>query len=293
MSDFKLLTQREIIDILIGDTIIFEKETQQFRLPYLSGPILCAISTRFGLEQSYTWGGGMSRWQYLKELLDYLDNKGSVGDFIKYLLDFSNFQDVLKDVKDRKDIQDYYKDIVKSAITAINSHLYYSGKELLFINSNFIVADIGEAIIVPTDKISNISVEYIKGLVNRVEEDMRSQQYDSVVTKSRTLIEEVIIYVLEQKEIPVPTSGNLLELYKSCKIALGMKQDRSWDKRILEMLSGLEKIINAISGMRNINSDAHGVGVARIDIKEREAKLIINATITMCEYILDVYESHK
>lgn len=37
MSDFKLLTQRKIVDILIGDVAILEKEDKQFRLPYLSG----------------------------------------------------------------------------------------------------------------------------------------------------------------------------------------------------------------------------------------------------------------
>lgn len=91
----------------------------------------------------------------------------------------------------------------------------------------------------------------------------------------------------------MPTSGNLIELYRECKVALGMVQDKSWDKRILEMLSGLEKIVNAVSGMRNTNSDAHGAGSARIEIKEREARLIVNSAITMCEYILDVYESQK
>ena len=72
-----------------------------------------------------------------------------------------------------------------------------------------------------------------------------------------------------------------------------MIQDKTWDKRILEMLSGLEKIVNAICGMRNTNSDAHGVGSARIEIKEREARLIVNTSMTMCEYILDVFDSQK
>ncbi|MBO5856396.1 MAG: abortive infection family protein, partial [Alistipes sp.] len=109
----------------------------------------------------------------------------------------------------------------------------------------------------------------------------------------RTLVEEVIIYILEQRNILVPTSGNLLELYRECKVTLGMIQDKSWDKRILEMLSGLEKIVNAICGMRNTNSDAHGVGSARIEIKEREARLIVNSSIILCEYVLDVFDSKK
>lgn len=204
-----------------------------------------------------------------------------------------NFNDVLSEIHDSKTVKAYYSEIIASAISMINGQLLYSHKELRSINAQFVIADIGEPAIIPTEKVSSITVEYIRGLVGRVEEDLYSKHYDSVVTKSRTLVEEVIIYILEQRGIPVPTSGNLIELYRECKATLGMLQDKSWDKRILEMLSGLEKIVSAVSGMRNTNSDAHGAGSARIEIKEREARLIVNSAITMCEYILDVYESQK
>ncbi len=293
MSDFNLLTQREIIDVLIGDTTVLEKDGMQFKLPYLSGPKLCEISTRFGLERLYTWGGGMSRWAYLKELIEYLDQHGNVGELIKDLLDFSKFHDMLKGIKDRELIKACYSDIIASSISMINVQLFYHHKELRLLNSNFVIVDIRDVPTVSANKVFSINVEYIRGLINRVEDDLRNKQYDSVVTKSRTLIEEVIIYILEQRKISIPTSGKLPELYRECKATLGMTQDKSWDKRVLEMLSGLEKIVNAISGMRNTNSDAHGAGSTRIEIKEREARLIMNASITMSEYILDVYDSQK
>ena len=294
MSDFKLLVQREIIDILIGDTVIFEKDDKQFRLPYLSGPMLCDISTKFGLECIYSWkGGGKSRWQYLKDLIEYLDQRDDVDELLKELFDFGKFNQIFNDCRNREEIKQNYLAIIESTISAINAQLHYSHKELLFVNNSFVVSDIGKPITVPTEHISSMNVEYVRGLVGRVEEDLCSKQYDSVVTKSRTLVEEVIIYILEQRGVTVPTSGNLPELYKGCKATLGMTQDRSWDKRILEMLSGLEKIVSAICGMRNTNSDAHGVGSARIEIKEREARLIVNSSITLCEYILEVYDSQK
>lgn len=294
MSDFKLFAQRDIIDILIGDIVVLEKDDKQFRLPYLSGPMLCAISTKFGLECTYTFGGGgKSRWQYLKDLIEYLDQRDSVDDLLKELFDFRRFNQILKGYRNRDEIEQCYKEIIQSTIASINAQLLYSHKEIVCINNRFVISDIGKPIAIPTEKVTCISAEYIRGLVGRVEEDLYNKQYDSVVTKSRTLVEEVIIYILEQRNVAVPTSGNLLELYRECKATLGMIQDKSWDKRILEMLSGLEKIVNAICGMRNTNSDAHGVGSARIEIKEREARLIVNASITICEYILDVFDSQK
>ena len=59
------------------------------------------------------------------------------------------------------------------------------------------------------------------------------------------------------------------------------------------MLSGLEKIIQTIAEMRNINSDAHGVGSKRINITKREAELIINASMTITTYFLQVYEDFR
>ena len=80
-------------------------------------------------------------------------------------------------------------------------------------------------------------------------------------------------------------------LREECKKALGMKQCSKWDKRINDMVSGLNKIIDSVGDMRNSNSDAHGVGSERIEIKDREAKLVANATVALCEYFLDVFNS--
>ena len=59
------------------------------------------------------------------------------------------------------------------------------------------------------------------------------------------------------------------------------------------MLSGLEKIIQAIAEMRNTNSDAHGVGSKRIEIRKHEAQLVVNSAISFCEYILSVFDSKQ
>lgn len=292
MSNFKLLEQKEIINILIGDTVLLEKDDKQYCMPYLSGPQLCEISKKYGLECEYSWSGGAkSRWQYMKDLIEYLDINNAVEELIKDLFDFGKFSKILRECKSRDEIEGRYNDIIQAAITAINAVLFYSHKEILHINNRYIISEIGSSVVLPADNITHISVEYIRGLIARVEEDLCNKRYDSVVTKSRTLVEEVIIHILEQRVVTVPTSGRLPELYRECKATLGMTQNKLWDKRILEMLSGLEKIIVAISEMRNTNSDAHGVGSARIDIKEREARMIVNASITLSEYILDVFNS--
>ena len=72
-----------------------------------------------------------------------------------------------------------------------------------------------------------------------------------------------------------------------------MRQDKGYDGRVNSLLGGLEKIVQSVAEMRNVNSDSHGVGRNRIAIKESEARLVMNSAVTFSEYILDIYKNHK
>lgn len=78
------------------------------------------------------------------------------------------------------------------------------------------------------------------------------------------------------------------DLYKQVKDSYNMHGDANTDKRINTLLSGLEKIVSAISEMRNKDSDAHGVGASRITIDEHHARLFVNAAMAMADFILSV-----
>ena len=67
-----------------------------------------------------------------------------------------------------------------------------------------------------------------------------------------------------------------------------MHANSEMDKRINTLLSGLEKIVSSISEMRNKASDSYGVGKNRIAIEEHHARLIVNASVTMSEFVLSV-----
>lgn len=55
----------------------------------------------------------------------------------------------------------------------------------------------------------------------------------------------------------------------------------------------MTKIISAVSEMRNGNSDAHGLGKERpYDIKDYHARLVVNASITLAEFILSVAQNN-
>ena len=111
---------------------------------------------------------------------------------------------------------------------------------------------------------------------------------DSALTKSRTLLEEVFCYVIEQKGDTLSDKGDIGKLYKQVKDLYNMHTDSNMDKRINTLLSGLEKIVSSIAEMRNKASDSHGVGANRITIADHHARLYVNSAMTMADFILSV-----
>lgn len=211
---------------------------------------------------------------------------------LAYLFSDSNFAKVLKGLT-RREIEELHSTIINTTIEKINGILYFGGHELVFLGNNILIKEISTDIEIAIPDITKIDREYIVDISNRALIDIDNGNFDSAITKSRTLLEEVFCYVIElQKEIPTE-SGDINKLYQQAKSLYNMHQNSQLDKRINMLLSGLEKILKAISEMRNKDSDAHGVGNKRIKIEKHHAQLFVNASMTMSEFMLAVAEKTK
>lgn len=143
-------------------------------------------------------------------------------------------------------------------------------------------------IVIETPAIVCVNREYIIDISTRAIRDVENGEYDSAITKSRTLLEEVFCHAIEAKGEEPSDSGDIGRLYNHVKTLYNMHQDRDVDRRINSLLSGLEKILASIAQMRNESSDSHGVGERRINIKEHHARLFVNSAMTMADFILSV-----
>ena len=295
-SKFGLLRDKSILSILDGDVnfgplVINGKESSiNISMPYLSGPTLCEISNKFGLPATYGWNGGaQSRWGYLDDLLDYCIQNKCESDLLAFLFSKGQFVDKLRG--QTPEVIDYaYPQIVDTVIKQINGALYFGGNELIRTGNTFAIHKIGTAVKVAAPAIKTIERTYITDISERAMKDILDGNYDSAITKSRTLLEEVFCYVIEKKgEVP-SESGDIGKLYNQVKQLYNMHQDKNIDKRINSLLSGLEKILTAISEMRNKGSDSHGVGAKRINISDHHARLFVNSAMTMAEFVLAVSE---
>lgn len=298
MNDtFSLLRNKKIIEILDGDTQFGDYEfddctSVKIAMPYLSGSELCELSTLFGLPVSYSWGGGaLSRWQYLDNLLEYCIQQKKCSNLLFHMFSLKQFSKNLSG-HGPNEIKEAHRTIVEKVIEQINGLLFFSDNELRIIGNNYMIKPIGSRIEVAVPQIKTIDREYIKSISSRAMRDIEQNDFDSAITKSRTLIEETFYYVIEKKNETPSDSGDINKLFKQVKTLYHMHTDANTDKRINRLLSGLNSIVSAVAEMRNKDSDAHGVGANRISIDEHHARLFVNASMVMVDFILSVQQKN-
>lgn len=297
-NPFSLLRNKEIIAILDGDTKYGDYEFEDFStikisMPYLSGADLCALSTLFGLPATYSWNGGaLSRWQYLDNLLEYCIKYNKCSSLLAHMFSLNQFSKMLNG-HSADEINEAHKTIVSTILEKINGLLFFGGNELIVNGKNFVIHPIRNRVEIAAPAIKTIDREYIKSISSRAMRDIEQNDFDSAITKSRTLLEETFCYVIEKKnEIP-SDSGDIGKLYKQVRTLYNMHTDANTDRRINTLLSGLSSIVSAIAEMRNKDSDAHGVGANRIPIEEHHTRLFVNAAIAMADFILSIEQKSK
>lgn len=285
---FKLLQRKDIYEFLEGNgEPLITFNGKKYGLPYYTGSQLQDLCSSFGLTDIVCG----SRWCYVDALLKYAIEKQRCDELFQLLFNEKQF-DNLQDIEDIDDVDRVYKQIIEKAIEYINHSIRMTRNEFVCLNGHYMIVECGKAPVIETPKLNVRSIPYVQGLRERCKADFNSGNYDSVITKSRTTIEEILVQILEEKGVTEIAKGDLIKLYNQVKTAYNMQQGSDKDKRVNNLLSGLERIIQSIAEMRNANSDAHGVGSRRIAIRECEARLVMNSSITFSEYIISIHDGH-
>ena len=290
------LKVKEIVEILDGDVPLGYFESLNFppmpfevKMPRLSGPEICTLANRFGA--TLTYDQSKARWEYMFDLIDYGISSGKAIDIISYLFNEANFARKRDPELSSRDFKIYYKRTVVLALERINSLLDFDGIKMVVANKKVLLVPNVDTSEVSLKNIKSVKRDYIKSIFERAIDEVEAENYDSAITKARTTLEEVFIYVLEEKELsPNEKKGDIGKLYKQVRDEYHMHQDKDADKRINKLLSGLNSIVSAVAEMRNKSGDAHGMGKKRLNIDKHHARLAVNAAMIMADFILSVEE---
>lgn len=295
-EDYVLVNQRTIIDLLI--------EGEVFQ--YLSGSDIQGLGKKFGITDV-----GGSRWFMLETIFNQLHAKGKTERFLKYFFFEMNNNSAVKEViRDNEFNQPKYDEIAEiteesqennravakflrqELLERVNIELAISDKKLIAVNNGIKIVDYDsepEIIASTTEIIDN---EYINDLLEKSMKSLIEEDFDSVVTKSRTLMESVFIQILHENNVSFKENGNISQYRTSVNKALNMRPDNNWNKDVSNMITGLNRIIDSISNMRNNNSDAHGSS-NRVRINSSEAELILNTAVNVSKYYLEINARKK
>ena len=298
MTSFQYLANRIIDRYLSGYEPIYTEESSidhplgvSVSLPLITGE-LHDLYDHFGYDinkVSCVSNG------YISELILYLDQNNRVPELLAYLFSFKRFRGILGMLTDPQEIRKAHNQMIEWTIAKINASLIYDNLHLVLEDNVFSIYEIGDnPIPIEVIEIKKVTKSYIQGFPSRIAADIQKQNFDSVVSHSRTLLEDVFMYIINDYTHKTnKSSGDLLKIWKECKVILNLTVQSDWDKDMKEFASGLEKIIQSISRMRNSNSDAHGTGDNRHPIEESEARFIANLSTCYCEYVLRRYEEIK
>lgn len=283
---FKLLQKKEIYEFLEGSgEPLISYKGKSYGMPYYSRPQLEKTCLDFG----YTGFTAGSRWEYVEGLLDFAITQGRCDELLKFFLSEERFEQ-LRELESMDEIDAVYRSLFEAAIAFINKSIKMARKELVYTGSCFHIVDIGQIPVIAAPALHVLDLPYVRSLQERCKSDFLSENYDSVITKSRTLIEEILVKILEDNAVEEIPHTNITLLYNKVKDLYGLKRQDGYDQRVIQLVGSLESIVNAIASMRNVNSDAHGVGSKRIMVRDYEARLIMNASSTLCEYLLSIHE---
>jgi len=228
-NNFELLRNKDICAILDGDTTIFtDEDGRTWSMPYLSGPTLAEVCNIFGLPTIYD---SRSRWMYIDGLIDHCNKQGRCSDLLAYIFDIRHFNKLLAGL-DAPTAQHIHSQIVEAAIGKINGVLLFGRHELRILGGIFEVAEIGASVQLQTPAIKSVNREYIRNISERASKDIDNGEFDSALTKARTLLEETFIYVMNLKGVEDAGKGDIGALYKSVKDLYNMHADKDADIRI-------------------------------------------------------------
>lgn len=295
------LASKEIVDLFLGDKRVNSESDDKFEsngytMPYMTHSDINALAPIFGITniENVSDYNRLNKMAWLIEQCYKLNKENKL---LKYFLDVTRYIPNKREETSIYTNEELKKETLKEVeayFNHINNILNFSDKKLIYLNKKYKIIDLIEDSQVTHDIDKHINFDYVRNFPFRLKDNLEDENYDTVITQSRTLLEEVYIHILEYSNKDYNSAkGNLQKLNSMVKTELKMKNNRDYDKRINELLSGLNKINDAIGKMRNENSDRHGVGSKRININRREAKLVMNSAITICDYILEIFEDNK
>ena len=124
--------------------------------------------------------------------------------------------------------------------------------------------------------------------------DRRIDDPEGAITASRSLLETVCKYILDESEAEYNEArDDLNKLYRKTASELNLSPDQHIEKVFKQILGGCASVVNGMSSMRNKLGDAHGKKIKSITPAPRHAELAVNLSGAVSVFLLSTFQNRK
>lgn len=116
---------------------------------------------------------------------------------------------------------------------------------------------------------------------------------EAAITTARVLIESILKYILDEKNIEYNDNTDLSELYKEVAKLLNLAPEQHQEQIFKQILGGANGIISGLGSLRNKLGDAHGKSKINIKPKERHSELAVNLAGTMALFLYETFKEQE
>jgi hypothetical protein len=118
---------------------------------------------------------------------------------------------------------------------------------------------------------------------------------EGAMTLARTMLETVCKHILDELDIDYQCDKELTlqKLYSFVAKHLKLSPDQQTEKEFKKILEGLSKVVDGLTIIRGLTSDAHGTGRKKYKIAEWHSVLAINSAFTLIIFLADTFKEKQ
>lgn len=123
--------------------------------------------------------------------------------------------------------------------------------------------------------------------------ERRTSDPAGAITASRTLLESVCKFILDQALVQYDDGAELPKLYTFTAQHLNLAPSHHTEKLFKQILGSCQSVVEGLGAIRNRLSDAHGRPAQAAKPAQRHAELAVNLAGTMATFLIQTWEAHK
>ena len=123
--------------------------------------------------------------------------------------------------------------------------------------------------------------------------ERRSTDPEGAITLARTLLEDVLKWLLTNLQVSFDERADLPVLYRLTTKNIGLSPDSYTEDAFKRILGSCQSIVETLGSLRNKLGDAHSSGPLRAKPKARHAELAVNLSGAMATFLVSTWEARS